>query len=113
MEKFLVLHRVPNPVIDEWMKKPEQERKVEETKDDGRVEKVDGHEWQQTRRQGCRRQPKVVSSSGVKDGRNDIMTYQIVQATSADEGAKMVVDHAHFGIPQASIELMPLKVMEG
>ena len=27
MEKFLVLYRAPNAVIDEWMKKPEQERK--------------------------------------------------------------------------------------
>ena len=32
MDKFLVLYRVPNSVIDEWMKKPEQERKPEETK---------------------------------------------------------------------------------
>ena len=32
MEKFLVLYRAPNAVIDEWMKKPEQERKPEETK---------------------------------------------------------------------------------
>ena len=32
MDKFLVLYRAPNSVIDEWMKKPEQERKPEETK---------------------------------------------------------------------------------
>ena len=57
--------------------------------------------------------PKVVSSSGVKDARNDIMMYQIVEAKSADEATKMFVDHPHFGIPQASIEVMPLKAMEG
>ena len=32
MDKFLVLHKAPNAVIDEWMKKPEQERKPDETK---------------------------------------------------------------------------------
>jgi hypothetical protein len=54
-----------------------------------------------------------VSSSGVNDARNDIMMYQIVQANSADEAAKMFVGHPHFGIPQATIEVMPLKAMEG
>src|SRR4029078_5934488 len=32
MDKFLVLYKAPNAVIDEWMKKPEQERKPDETK---------------------------------------------------------------------------------
>ena len=32
MNKFLVLYKAPNAVIDEWMKKPEQERKPDETK---------------------------------------------------------------------------------
>ena len=32
MDKFLVLYRAPISVVDEWMKKPEQERKPEETK---------------------------------------------------------------------------------
>ena len=27
--------------------------------------------------------------------------------------AKMFMDHPHFGIPQATIEVMPLKAMEG
>jgi hypothetical protein len=29
MDKFLVLYKAPNSVIDEWMKKPENERKPE------------------------------------------------------------------------------------
>ncbi len=49
----------------------------------------------------------------MKDARNDIMMYQIVQANSADEAAKMFVGHPHFGIPQATIDVMPLKAMEG
>ena len=31
MDSFLVLYKAPNAVIDEWMKKPEQERKSDET----------------------------------------------------------------------------------
>ena len=42
-----------------------------------------------------------------------MVMYRIVQASSADEAAKMFVDHPHFGIPQATIEVMPLKALEG
>ena len=114
MEKFLVLYRAPNAVIDEWMKKPEQERKPEETKMMDAWKKWMAANASKFADKGAGAgKPKVVSSSGVKDARNDIMMYQIVQANSADEAAKMFVDHPHFGIPQASVEVMPLKAMEG
>jgi hypothetical protein len=114
MEKFLVLSRAPNAVIDEWMKKPEQERKSEETKMMDAWKKWMSANTSKIADKGAAAgKPKVVSSSGVKDARNDIMMYQIVQANSADEAAKMFVGHPHFGIPQASIEVMPLKAMDG
>jgi hypothetical protein len=114
MEKFLVLYRAPNAVIDEWMKKPEQERKPEETKMMDAWKKWMAANAGKVADKGAGAgKPKVVSASGVKDARNDIMMYQIVRANSADEAAKMFVDHPHFGIPQASIEVMPLKAMEG
>ena len=114
MNKFLVLYRAPNSIVDEWMKKPEQERKPEETKMMEAWKKwmsVNGSKL--TDKGGGAGKPKIVSSSGVQDARNDIMMYQIVQADSADEAANMFVDHPHFGIPQATIEVMPLKAMEG
>ena len=114
MDKFLVLYRAPNSVIDEWMKKPEQERKPEETKMMDAWRKWMAANASKFADKGAGAgKPKVVSSAGVKDARNDIMMYQIVQANSADEAAKMFVDHPHFGIPQATIEVMPLKAMEG
>src|SRR5438067_9055074 len=114
MNKFLVLYRAPNSVIDEWMKKPEQERKPEETKMmQGWKKWMSANDSNLTDKGGGAGKAKVVSSSDVKDARNDIMMYQIVQANSADEAAKMFVGHPHFGIPQASIEVMPLKAMEG
>ena len=114
MDKFLVLYRAPNSVIDDWMKKPQQERKPEETKMMEAWKKWMSANGSNLIDNGAGAgKPKVVSSSGVKDARNDILMYQIVQANSADEAAKMFVDHPHFGIPQATIEVMPLKAMEG
>ena len=113
MDKFLVLYKVPNAVIDEWMKKPEQERKSEETKMmDAWKEWMSANAGKVADHGGGAGKPKVVSSSGVKDDRNDIMMYQIVQTNSADEAAKMFVGHPHLGIPQATIEVMPLKAMQ-
>jgi hypothetical protein len=114
MNKFLVLYRAPNSVIDEWLKKPEQERKPEEAKMmEAWKTWMSANSSKLTDRGAGVGKPKVVSSSGVKDARNDIMLYQIVEASSADEAAKLFVDHPHFGIPQATFEVMPLKAMEG
>jgi len=114
MDKFLVLYRAPNAVVDEWMKKPEQERKPEETKMmDAWKKWMSANASKLTDKGAGAGKPKVVSESGVKDARNDIMMYQIVQASSADEAAKIFVGHPHFGIPQATIEVMPLRAMEG
>ena len=114
MNKFLVLYKAPNAVIDEWMKKPEDERKLEETKMmDAWKKWMSENGGSVTDMGGGAGKPKIVSSSGVKDSRNDIMMYQIVQASSADEAAKLFVGHPHFGIPQATVEVMPLRSMEG
>ena len=84
MEKFLVLYRAPNAVIDEWMKKPEQERKPEETKMMDAWKKWMAANASKFADKGAGAgKPKVVSSWGVKDARNDIMMYQIVQANYA------------------------------
>lgn len=112
MSKFLVLYMAPVAVVDEWMKKPEAERKPEETKMMDAWQKwmsANGSKFVD-KGAGAGR-PKRVSATGVTDGRNDIMLYQIVQADSPDAAAKMFVGHPHFGIPQATIEIMPLKEM--
>src|SRR5205085_694152 len=79
MDKFLVLYRAPNSVIDEWMKRPEQDRKPEETKMMEAWKKwMSTNGGKLTDKGAGAGKPKVVSSSGVKDARNDIMMYQIV-----------------------------------
>jgi len=113
MNKFLVLYMAPTAVLDEWMKKPAEERKPEETKMMEAWQKWMSANGKSMVDKGAGAgRPKRVSSSGVADGRNDIMMYQIVQADSADAAAKIFVGHPHFGIPEATIEIMPLKGME-
>ena len=113
MNKFLVLYMAPAAVLDEWMKKPAEERKGEETKMMDAWQKWMSANASKFADKGAGAgKPKRVSSTGVTDGRNDIMMYQIVQADSHDAAAKMFVGHPHLGIPQATVEIMPLKAME-
>ena len=114
MNRYLVLFSAPASVIDEWQKKPEAERKP--------AEDQMMREWREWMTSHAKLfsdkgagvgKTKRVTADGVADRRNDIMLYQIVQANSADEAATMFVGHPHFGIPQATIEVMPLKAMEG
>ena len=53
--------------------------------------------------------PKRIDANGIKDARNDIMLYAIVNADSHDAAAKAFRSHPHLGIPQSSIEVMERK----
>ena len=114
MDKFLVLYKAPNSVVDEWMKKPEDDRKPEETKMmDAWKKWMSANASNVTDKGAGAGKPKVVSASGVKDSRNDIMMYQIVQARSADEAAKLFVDILTSASHKRLSKVMPLKTMEG
>ncbi|MEP6701567.1 MAG: hypothetical protein ABJB04_01170 [Betaproteobacteria bacterium] len=112
MKKFLVLYLAPVAVVDEWKKKPEAERKGEE-------EKMMG-EWKQWMSAHAKDfadlgagagKTKRVTAQGAADARNDVMMYALVQAESHDAAAKLFVDHPHFQIPQASIEVMEINAL--
>lgn len=113
MQKFLVLYMAPAASLDEWMKKPEEERKPEEAK-----MKADWDAWMSAHGSmiketaGAGKMKKVTKGS-VEDGRNDIMLYSIVEAESADAAAEAFKDHPHFGIPTAWIEVMPANQLPG
>lgn len=112
MSKFLVLYRAPVAVLDEWMQKPEEERKSEETKmmeDWNAWMAVNGNSVLETSGAG---KTKRVTALGVEDTRNDIMLYSVVEAETHDAAAALFTGHTHFQIPEASIEIMninPLK----
>ena len=114
MDKFLVLYKAPNAVTDEWMKKPEQERKPDETKMmDGwnKWMSANASEFADKGRWRRKAESRVfIGREGCTQRHHDV---SIAQANSAEEAVKMFVDHPHFDIPQATIEVMPLKAMEG
>ena len=107
MTKFLVLYLAPAAVLAEWMQKPEEERKADEAK-----MKTEWDAWMQAHKSFIKEtagagKTKKVTKEGVTDTRNDIMLYSLVEGESVEAVAQMFQDHPHFGIPQASIEIMP------
>jgi hypothetical protein len=99
-------------VIDEWMKTPVEVRREAEAKmmQDWKNWMADHAKLFADKGAGVGK-TKRVTSQGVADTRNDIMLYAIVEAESHDAAARAFEGHPHFGIPQASIEVMPLNRM--
>ncbi len=113
MKKFLVLYMAPASVIAEWMQKPEEERKAEEQK-----MRAEWDTWMQAHGSIIKEtagagKTKRVTASGVEDVKNDIMLYSIVEAESHEAAADVFKDHPHFGIPEASIEVMGINPLMG
>ena len=109
MHTFLVMFLAPTSILDEWMKKPEEERVSGEKKMKDEWDAwMDSHcnLVKETKAVG---KTKRVTKSGVGDTRNDIMLYSIVEAESHEDAAKAFEGHPHFGIPDASIEVMAIR----
>jgi hypothetical protein len=49
---------------------------------------------------------KAVSASGVKDTRNDVNGYSVIEAESAEAAAKVFEGHPHLRMKGATIEIM-------
>ena len=111
MEKFLVLYLCPTAVIETWMQTPADERKVAEE-----TMRAEWHVWMQahgsalTETAGAGK-TKRVTKDVVTDAKNEVMLYSIVEAASHEAAADMFKDHPHFGIPEASIEVMALNYL--
>ncbi len=92
--------------MDEWMKIPEEERKVQEQQMQSEWNAWMGdHKDSLTESAGVGK-PKRITAKGTEDARNDIMMYSFVEATTLEEAAEIFKDHPHFGIPGAWIEVM-------
>lgn len=108
MNEFLVLYRAPIAVLEEWMKKDPEERKNAEEK-----MKSEWDEWMRQHGKMIKEtagagKTKRVAKDGIVDAKNDIMLFSIVEAESHEAAAELFKDHPHFGIPEASIEIMPV-----
>lgn len=108
MDKFLVLYMAPVAVIEEWMKKSPEERAAEEAK-----MKADWDAWMAEHADVVKEtagagKTKRVTREGIVDTKNDIMLFSIIEAESEEAAAKLFENHPHLGIPEASIEIMPI-----
>lgn len=111
--KYIALYRTPVAVLEAWMQKPEEERKDAETKMMAEWDawlKANAAHLVETDSAGKNQR---VSPSGIEQVKNDIMMFSIVEAESDEAVAQMFVNHPHFGIPEATIDIMPMKSMSG
>lgn len=114
MKKFLVLYIAPAAEMEEWMKKPAEERAEAEKKMQG-----DWQAWMKEHAQifadmgGGAGKTKRVTAAGTAQAKNDIMLYSLAQAESEEEVTKLFEGHPHLGIPHASIEIMEVRPMGG
>lgn len=113
MKTFLVIYLAPAAVLEEWMQQPEEYRKAEEAK-----MKAKWDAWMASHHEAIKEtagagKTKKVTKEGVTDTKNDIMLYSIAEGESAEAVAEMFKDHPHFGIPRASIEIMPVNYLPG
>lgn len=111
MKKFLVMYLAPAAVLEEWMQKPEEDRKAEEER-----MKTEWGAWTRSHRDVIKEtagvgKTKKVTGEGITDTKNDIMLYSIVEGESAESVAGIFRGHPHFGIPEASIEVMPVNYL--
>jgi hypothetical protein len=95
------------------MKKPEAERKEAE----GKMQ-ADWQTWAAANASSVTEtagagKTKRITKDGIADVKNDIMMTSIAEADSDDAAAKLFANHPHFGIPEASIEVMPLNYLPG
>ncbi|SFK59251.1 hypothetical protein [Methylocapsa palsarum] len=112
-QKFLVLFLIPAAVMDGWAQTDPAEKKAGEEKLKGEWDRWMNEHSSMILSTEAAGKTKRVTSGGVADARNDIIIASIVQADSHDAAAKAFENHPHFQIPQASIEIMPLKQMGG
>jgi len=111
MKYFTVLYKMPVAGLEEWMKKPESERKDAESSLKGEWDAwVASHtkEVQNTIALGA---TKEVSPQGIRDIKNGLMLSSYVAAESAEAAAELFKNHPHLKIPGATIEVMEARQM--
>jgi len=111
MQKFMVMYLAPAEMMQEWMKKPEAERKAEEMKMQTEWKvwmEAHGAMIHETNATG---KTTRITKDSVAPARNDLMLYSVVEGESAEAVAEIFKGHPHFGIPDATIEIMPIRPM--
>lgn len=104
----------PAKGMEEWMALPEEARKGDEEK-----MMREWNEWNEKHKEELAGltagtgKTKRVTSGSVEDTKNDVMLFSIIEADSHESAAALFKDHPHFGIPGATIDVMPLNALPG
>ena len=111
MSYFTALYVAPVDMLDEWMKKPEAERKDAEAK-----MRQEWDTWLAAHKDAVLNtialgKTKRVSDHGVEDVRNGFMLSSYVMADSPEAAAAIFAGHPHLQIPGATIEIMETRQM--
>ena len=114
MKKFLVLYMAPAAELEAWMKQDESVRKADEEKMQTEWGTwMAAHKAMLTGMTAGAGKTKRVTKEGIVDVKNDIMLCSTTEAESHEALAEIFKGHPHFGIPGATIEIMPLNPLPG
>ena len=96
----------PVESTNEWMSKPEEERKADSDK-----MMKDWDTWLKEHSENVLNSISLgkatrVSANGVEDAQNGLMVSSYVQAETPEAAAELFKDHPHLQIPGATIEIM-------
>lgn len=111
MKRFLVLFMVPPAVIDQWKATDAATRGPAEAKMMADWQAWDAAHAGRVTGTMAGGRTKKVTAGGIADTRNEITLTAFVEAESLEDAARLFENHPHFGIPQASIEVMELRQM--
>ncbi len=111
MQKCIAMYMAPAETMAEWMQKPEADRKEDEQK-----MKQEWDAWMSAHAtmiiETCPTGKNMrVTGDTVATTSNDVMMYSIVEAESQEAAAEIFKNHPHFGIPGATIDIMPIRSM--
>ncbi len=111
MKNFTAIYIASVTTLDEWMKKPEAERKEAEAK-----MQQEWGTWLSEHKDAVLNTislgtTKRVSQNGIEDAKNGMMLSSYVAAESLEAAAEIFKNHPHLGIPGATIEIMEARPM--
>ena len=113
MQKFIVFYSMPRADMAAWMAKPEAERKEAET-----AMMAEWDAWLDANAGALVMTASAgknlrLTKDGAAESPNDVMMVGILEAESEGAAKALFVDHPHFGISSAWIELMPVTPLPG
>jgi hypothetical protein len=110
MNKYFVVFRIPTASVDEWMKNvsPEERKKQSDGVMQAWPKWFEEHAGAIVDKGSPLGKTKTVTKDGIKDSRNDLNYFMIIQANSHDEAAKILADNPHTQIPSSLIDVMEM-----